>query len=98
MGGGKAREAVRGGVPELRECVLEGEYSSEKVEGFYRSRFEDARHAAEGIVLGSLGKFDEGGVVGESSPERGAIGEDREDDGVENSPPIHQIEASDRVC
>ena len=59
---------------------------------------EATRYAAEGVILGDLGKFDEALVdFPLHSPDWGSKREERDDHGMEDSPPVRKIQASNGV-
>ena len=97
MGGWKAEEAVAEGTRELFEGILDREDGEEVGEGVHRRGTEASRDAPEGVILGDSGQLDEV-FRGLEAPERGAVREDGEDDGMVDSPPIGKVQSTDRVA
>lgn len=65
------------------------------MEGVDRRGAEGAGHVADGFVLGGAKVPEESGLAGK--PDRGCVGEDGEDDSVEEDAPLGPVETTNGV-
>ena len=74
----------------MGEGVLDREDGEEVGEWGGGGGAEDACNAAEGVILGYTREVEEGlgGLLG---PQRGSVGEHREDNGVVYLPPVREV-------
>ena len=76
---------------------MDGEDVSDVVERVDRGGAKDATHLAQGIVLRNLQRANKAFLGNPRKPQGCTVGERRQDDGVENTPPVGIRDPSDGV-